>query len=96
MTEFRENEGGRLLPASATGWSGAASATGENSAAIVTGYGGRAKAGKFSCIALSYFDHKRNRQEMRCALVGNPRSKQKLKADTWYVLDADGNFVEEK
>jgi hypothetical protein len=90
--------------ASATGWSGAASATGARgaasatgaaSSAIVTGLYGRAKAGEFSCIALAFYDQKRHRSEMRCAIVGNPRSKAKLKADTWYRLDSNGRFVED-
>jgi hypothetical protein len=82
--------------AAATGDSGSAAATGYSSSAVVTGLYGKAKAGSFGCIALQYYDKKRNRYEMRCALVGNPRSKRKLKADTWYALDENGNFVEAK
>lgn len=76
--------------ASATGESGAASATGLASAAVVTGWGGKARAGKFGCIALSWWNAKENRFEMRCALVGPGR----LKPDIWYSLDEKGEFVE--
>jgi hypothetical protein len=56
----------------------------------VTGLNGRAKAGKYGCIALAWWNEKRHRIEMRCALVGPGR----LKPDTWYILDPKGEFVE--
>ena len=73
--------------ASATGERGAASAT---LAATVTGINGKAKAGKFGCIALAWWNSKQNRIEMHCALVGPGRLKQ----DTWYTLDNEGKFIE--
>jgi len=91
--------------ASATGWSGSASATGERGsasatgargsasatlAAQVTGLEGKAKAGKYGCIALAWWNPKRKHVEMHCALVGPGR----LKPDTWYTLNAEGKFVE--
>ena len=79
--------------ASATGESGAASATGWRGAAFVTGTSGRAKAGEFGCIALAWWNSKDNRQEMRCAMTGKD---QQCKADVWYQLDDDGNFIEVK
>ena len=89
---------GKSGAASTTGWSGAASATGERGAASATGWGGaafvtgtsgRAKAGEFGCIALAWWNSKKNRQEMRCALTGKD---QQCKADVWYQMDDDGNF----
>jgi len=77
--------------ASATGWSGSASATGENSASIVTGINGKAKAGSFGCIALSWWNEKEKRQEMKCATTGNRVGD--IEPNVWYELDADGNFV---
>lgn len=73
--------------------SGAASATGWSGAAFVTGTSGRAKAGEYGCIALAWWNSKETRQEMRCALTGKD---QQCKADVWYQLDGDGNFVEVK
>jgi hypothetical protein len=85
--------------ASATGWRGAASATGECGAAsatccaAVTGLYGKARAAEFGCIALAWWNKKKQRVEMRCSLVGKKRGQ--LKPDTWYRLDeATGEFVE--
>jgi len=81
--------------ASATGWRGAASATGESSSAAVTGADGRAQAGPYGCLALSWWNPAAGRCEMRCAEVGcGDGSDGKLKAHTWYVLDEHGVFTE--
>jgi hypothetical protein len=83
--------------ASATGDRGAASATGDNSVAVVTGVLGEAKAGKFSAIALSWYNDKKDRREMRCAEIGcGDGSDGKLKSDTRYALDEKGAFKEVK
>ena len=79
--------------ASATGESGAASATGSSGAAVVTGTSGKARAGEFGCIALAWWNAKKNRAEMRCALVGKNR---KLKPGVWYRLNSNGRFAEVK
>jgi len=80
--------------ASATGESGAASATGWSGAAVVTGLYGRAKAGKYGCIALAWWNPKEERGEMRCALIGcGDGSDGNLKADTWYRLNSEGEFT---
>jgi hypothetical protein len=81
--------------ASSTGTSGAASSTGTSGAAVVTGSGGRAQAGPYGCIALAWWNLKAERSEMRCALVGKgDGNDKKLKANVWYTLDGNGNFVE--
>ena len=80
--------------ASATGASGSSSATGESSASVVTGVNGKARAGKFGCIALAWWNEKENRQEMRCATTGD--RKGDLKPETWYQLDTKGKFEEKK
>ena len=52
-------------------------------------------AGKFGCIALAWRNNAENRIEMRCAEIGcGDGSDGKLKADVWYQLDAQGEFVE--
>ena len=90
--------------ASATGASGAASATGESGAAsageksiaAVTGGSGRAKAGAYSAIALSWWNESAERAEMRCREVGyGDGSDGKLKADQWYRMDEAGEFIED-
>lgn len=74
---------------------GASSATGDSSAAIVTGLEGKAASGRFGCIALSWWNKEKNRAEMRCAEVGcGDGSDGKLKANTWYTLNALGQFDE--
>ena len=78
-----------------TGDKSAASSTGYRSAAVVTGLYGRAMAGKYGCIALAYCNRNENRFEMRCAETGcGDGSDGKLKANIWYQLTYDGQFVE--
>jgi len=80
---------------SATGYSSASSATGDSSASVVVGLYGKARAGKFGCIALAWWNPKENRSEMRCRETGcGDGTDNKLKADTWYLLDEFGAFVE--
>ena len=87
---------GESSASSATGDSSASSATGDSSPAVVTGIYGKAQAGKFGCIALAWWNVKDQRSEMRCAEIGiGDGSDGKLKAGTWYTLDAFGAFVAE-
>ena len=80
---------------SATGYSSASSATGKASAAVVTGYCGKAQAGEYGCVALSFWNSKESRYEMKCREIGcGDGSDGKLKANTWYKLDDAGEFVE--
>jgi hypothetical protein len=52
-------------------------------------------AGKYGCIALAWWNEKEERCEMRCAETGcGDGSDGKLKAETWYRLDDNGEFVE--
>ena len=79
----------------ATGYSSASSATGYSSASVVTGLDGRVRAGKFGCVALAWWNEKERRGEMRCREIGcGDGSDGKLKADTWYLLNEAGEFVE--
>ena len=89
--------------ATASGYSGAATASGDRGAAtakdkalsaVVTGILGKARAPEHGCIALAWFNEKEQRIEMRCALIGKGRNR--LKPDTWYLLDKTGKFVEAK
>jgi hypothetical protein len=80
---------------SATGDSSASSATGDRSASVVTGLDGKARAGKYGCIALAWWNKKAKRSEMRAAEIGcGDGSDGKLKADTWYQVNAKGEFEE--
>ena len=79
----------------ATGYSSASSATGDKSASVVTGLEGRARAGKWGCIALAWWNTSDSRSEMRCREIGcGDGSDGKLKADTWYTLNESGEFQE--
>ena len=69
--------------------------TGDSSASSATGYNSKARAGKYGCIALAFYNKTENRAEMRCAETGcGDGSDGKLKAMTWYKLDNAGNFIE--
>ena len=80
---------------SATGDRSASSATGDASAAVVTGPLGKAMAGKYGCVALGWWNDEEKRSEMRCAETGcGDGSDGKLKAETWYQLNDNGEFEE--
>ena len=52
-------------------------------------------AGKFGCIALGWWNRAEERSEMRCAETGcGDGSDGKLKAEVWYRLNDQGEFVE--
>lgn len=77
-------------PASATGYSGAASATGKHSVAMACGYDGQAMAGETGAIVLAYRNDAGDLVHIRASKVG----ENGIKADTWYQLNADSQFVE--
>ena len=77
-------------PASATGYQGAASATGYQGAASATGYEGRASGVDGNALFLVYRDNQYNIIHAKAAIVG----KDGIKANTFYMLDKDGAFVE--
>ena len=80
---------------SATGDSSASSATGYSSTSVCTGLYSKAMAGKYGCIALAWYNEKEDRSEMKCAETGcGDGSDGKLKADVWYSISDDGQFVE--
>ena len=94
---------------SATGDSSASSATGDRSASSATGYrsassvdgigavamaigkDSKSKAAKDGAIVCVYRDKDWNLIHIRAAKVGGSEG---IKPDTWYTLDAEGNFVE--
>ena len=84
---------GNSSASSATGNRSASSATGDSSASVCTGLESKAMAGKYGCIALAWWNAKKERSEMRCAETGNGKDG-KLKPDAWYTLDKNGNFIE--
>ena len=87
---------GEMGSASATGGRGSASATGDCSAAVCTNLDGRVRGGKYSALALAWHNPKANRLEMRVGIIGRGDGKdKKLKSDTWYRLNARGQFVVE-
>jgi hypothetical protein len=95
---------------SATGYGSASSATGDQSASLTTGsysksevlkpdshsvaigvgYKNKAKAAKGCALVLCYRDSKNRVVHIRASKVG----ENGIKADTWYALDASGEFVE--
>ena len=75
---------------SATGARGASSATGKCSAAVATGVDSKAMGGEFGCIALTWWNEKESRLEMKCATTGNREGD--LNPGVWYSLDAKGEF----
>ena len=86
---------GHRSASSATGDRSASSATGDASAAVVTGPLGKAMAGKYGCVALGWWNDEEKRSEMRCAETGcGDGSDGKLKAETWYQLNDNGEFEE--
>ena len=76
--------------ASATGDQGAASAMGYHSVAVSVGYESRAMARDGSAIVLCCRADDGSIVHIRAAVAG----RDGVKADTWYTLGADGEFVE--
>jgi len=76
--------------ASATGNYGAASATGEHSVACGLGWQNKAKACETGAIVLTYRNYEDEIIHIRASKVG----ENGIKADTWYQLNEDGDFVE--
>ena len=80
---------GDYSAATNTGNQSAASVEGAHSVAVATGAEGRAKACAGSAIVLINRDDEGAIRHIRCAIAG-----QEIKPDTWYALDANGQFVE--
>jgi hypothetical protein len=80
---------GYLGAASATGYLGAASATGKNSVAMSVGYEGRAMAAEGCAIFLVYRNKNYEIIHAKAAIAGKD-----VKADTFYILNENGEFVE--
>jgi hypothetical protein len=76
--------------ASSTGYQGAASSTGYQGAAMASGYGGRAKGAEGNALFLVFRDGDLKIVHARAAIVG----RDGIKADTWYSLNAEAEFVE--
>jgi hypothetical protein len=52
-------------------------------------------AGPYGCIALAWWNKKKERSEMKCAEIGRGNGKgKKLKANVWYRLTKAGKFKE--
>jgi hypothetical protein len=82
------NTGGQSAATNTGDWS-AASVEGKDSVAIATGYQSKAMACKGSAIVLCYRDENYKLVHIRAGIAGKD-----VKADTWYSLDAAGEFVE--
>ena len=65
-------------------------ASGENSVALDAGLNGNIKSGTNGCMALTRWVESESRYRVTVAYVG----ENGIKADTWYMLNADGEFVE--
>ena len=77
--------------ASSTGDYGAASSTGKHSVALSLGSEGRAMAGETGAIVLVFRGENGEIVHIRASKVGD----NGIKPDTWYSLNAAGEFVEE-
>ena len=64
-------------------------ATGESAVIACAGLNNRARAGANGVMALPWFDEASNRTRIAVGYVG-----ENIKADTWYSLNASGEFVE--
>ena len=73
-----------------TGDQSAATVNGENSVAIATGLNSKARASKGSAIVLCGYNEDGSLRSIRSAIAG----RDEVKADTWYTLGDDGEFVE--
>ena len=89
-TEKGGHATGDQCAASATGDQGAASAMGYHSVAVSVGYESRAMARDGSAIVLCCRADDGSIVHIRAAVAG----RDGVKADTWYTLGADGEFVE--
>ena len=72
----------------ASGYASQLAASGNDSICVSSGYRSRAKIGPNGAMALTWNDRKRPR--ISVAYEG----ENGIKRDTWYSLDAQGNFVE--
>jgi hypothetical protein len=63
--------------------------SGDYSVVVSSGIGSKAKCGENGSIALTRWVESEKRYRISVAYEG-----EDIKADTWYQLDADGNFVE--
>jgi len=87
---------GNRSAATNTGYQSAASVEGKHAVAAATGIEGRAKASAGSAMVLCYRDKDGDGDDygrirhIRAAIAG----RDGVKPDTWYSLDAAGNFVE--
>lgn len=75
---------------SASGHSSQLAASGHSSIAVASAPGCAAKAGELGCIALTRWVESEKRFRVSVAYVG----ENGIKADTFYKLDENGNFVE--
>ena len=81
--------------ASSTSDCGAASSTGKHSVAMAAGIEGKAKASAGSAIVLCYRDTDAEGDDYaRIVHIKTAIAGQDVKPDTWYQLNADGEFVE--
>ena len=88
---------GDCSSAATSGDCSSAATSGDCSPAVCAGVNSRAKAGKYGCVALAWWNEKEERAEMRCAEVGcGDGSDGKLKSSVWYRLDKGGCFYEDK
>ena len=76
--------------AATTGKRANAATTGEHSVSAALGIQGNAKAGIGSAIVICHRNDSGELIHIRASKVG----ENGIKADTWYALDADGEFVE--
>ena len=86
---------GNSSSAATSGDYSSAATSGDCSPAVCAGLNSKAKAGRYGCIALAWWNKAEDRAEMRCEETGcGDGSDGKLKAGVWYKLNDKAEFVE--
>jgi hypothetical protein len=82
---------GTRSQASSSGYGSQASSSGRGGIAISLGHGGKAMADENGCIAITWWDAKKERPRLAVGYVG----EKGIKKETWYAVDlATGKLVE--
>ena len=86
----KETNAGNQSAATNTGNQSAAKVSGKHSVAAALGENSKAKAGAGGAIVCVYRNDDGDLIHIKASKVG----ENNIKADTWYTLDSDGEFVE--
>lgn len=94
--KFSAGGGNKAHSSTKKGWAIAPAERGAASAAdagvAAAGKHGRARAGNYGVLVIRYADQQNGRSRLAVGYVG----ENGIKPDTWYRVDDEGNFVEER